>query len=298
MKKCVSYSLFGFDKERQDGCFDFSSYLRGLMVNLRMNRLLFPDFQTVLHIDEASYNAYMPLFTSLGESVRCVICEPAPLCKAMLWRLKPLFEKDAEGFQKYTHVLCRDLDSPATYREVQAVTYWLNRDKACHAITDSVSHDVPLMGGMIGFKTSYFLNHVIDNWEDFVTKTGINYEKKGSDQDFLNRVVYPMFASKGSESIIQHYFLGMANTFLDGYLTCQCPQTVGHASTCHNNIEVSIPYNLIESNGCCGHIGAAGFYPAYTFNFLRKHAGQFDDILRAERLYPDLFYWTKDKTFD
>jgi len=159
--KCISYALFGYNKEQQANCFSFDSYLRGLCINLRMNRLLYPDWEIVLNLDQSTYDGFKDLFDRLPISVR--IHEPAPLCKAMLWRMKPIFEME-NGHWKYSHVLCRDLDSPATYREVQAVNYWMMRDKALHAITDSVSHDIPLMGGMIGVIPKYF-THSGNTWE-------------------------------------------------------------------------------------------------------------------------------------
>src|SRR5687768_15698714 len=154
--KCISYSLFGYNQQHPS-CFSFDSYLRGFMLNLRMNRLIYPDWNIVLHLDEGTYRGHVGLFDSLTKAGICevVICEPSPLCKAMLWRMKPVFEMH-EGQWKYSHVLCRDLDSPSTYREAQAVKYWMNKDKAMHAITDSVSHTIPLMGGMIGMIPAYF----------------------------------------------------------------------------------------------------------------------------------------------
>ena len=249
------------------------------MINTRMNKLLYPSWEIVLHTDFQTAKDYEPLFERSG--IRVVICDPAPLCKAMLWRMKPCFEFE-NGQHKYSHVLCRDLDSPPTYREVQAVTYWMNRDKACHAITDSVSHDVPLLGGMIGFRPCYFTQHFPTTWDLFIQLGGdVDWKRKGTDQEFLSRVVYPVFGKKGTENITQHYVKGYGDTFLNDW---------------HNsipNIEVDIPYTLIESNEVCGHIGAAGFYEPPMFKFLRKHWDKFGAINEVEKLYPNIFWWSK-----
>ena len=276
--KVISYSLFGFNKERQDNCFDFNSYLRGLMINIRMNRLIFPDFQTWVYLDKSTYDGFKNLFDKLP--IRFFICDEAPLCLAMLWRMKPCFDSSVEV------VLCRDTDSPATYKEAQLVKYWMNKDKVAHAITDSVSHSLPMLGGMIGFKPKHFKDYTaLDRWEALVESRGIDYSKKGSDQDLLNSHVYPCFAKHGSDSITQHYLLGMPNTFLSDY---------------HNevpNMDLDISFEMKESNDTCGHIGAAGYYTTAMHKFLYKHRDRFEDIRNAEKEYSDIFYWLKDNSF-
>lgn len=282
MSKVITYSLFGYERGRAESCFDFNSYLRGLMINIRMNRVLFPDWEINLQTDQATYDAWGELFKKLPITVE-VHQNGVPLTLAMLWRLRPAFEVE-DGKWKYSHVLCRDLDSPATYREAQAVKYWMNRDKAMHAITDSVSHDLPLLGGMIGLIPKYFTERVNANtWKELIDKrNNYDWNKKGSDQTFLNDIVYPCFAQKGNDSITQHYCLGMANTFLSDY---------------HNHIqdmELDIPYEMKESNTVCGHIGSAGYYETAMFKFLRKHWEKFNDLLEIEKQWPNVFYWVNE----
>lgn len=296
-KKAIAYSLFGYGKERQADSFDFNSYLRGFMINIRMNRLLFPGFDIILETDQDTAKTYGELFKNVGVIVH--VNEPAPLCLAMLWRLKPAFEEE-DGRWKYSHVLCRDTDSPPTYREAQAVEYWIRRDRSLHAITDSVSHNIPLLGGMIGVRPDYFAQRTgCHSWKEMISKSSdVKWERKGSDQTFLNSFVYPKFAQPGSDSITQHYFNGMGNTFLNDYKTCTCPPTHGHDSRCINNIELTIPFEYSESNAVCGHIGSAGHYSTEMFRFLRKHQAHFTDILKEEKKFPIEFYWTQDGTFD
>lgn len=277
--KVISYSLFGYGKDRHKDCFDFNSYLRGFMINLRLARLLFPDWRVRLHIDQPSYNAFERLLQLLsskewGSLIDIEICEEAPLTKAMLWRLKPAFDPTVERF------ICRDLDSPLTYREAQAVKDWEISGKAAHAITDSVSHNINMLGGMAGF-TKYFMDYVgVQDWDQLVDQMG-GYDRKGADQDLLNTYVYPRFAVKGSDSIKQHYVLGMPQSFLDGW-TNQIP-----------DIELEgVPESYRQSNDVCGHIGAAGYYEAPLFKFLNNHWDKFDDISSIEKHYPEsLFFW-------
>ena len=280
MKGCISYSLFGYDRERAENCFDFNSYLRGLAINIRMARLIYPDWDIIVQTDKATYEGWKELFDAYPIKLE-VHQDQVPLTLAMLWRLRPCFDNN------YTHVICRDLDSPLTYRERQAVEYWINRDKAAHAITDSVSHDVPMLGGMIGFRPAYF-NHKmgVSTWGDLIRlKPNYNWNQKGSDQTFLRDIVYPKFAQHGTDSITQHYILGMSNSFLSDY---------------HNKIQdmdLPIPFEYKESNDTCGHIGASGFYSTAMEKFLRKYRDKFVDLQEIEDKYSKVFYWRLNDDF-
>ena len=276
MKGAISYSLFGYDRERAENCFSFDSYLRGLAINIRMARLVYPGWDIILQTDKSTYEGWKELLDAYPIKIE-VHQDGVPLTLAMLWRLRPCFDLE------YTHVLCRDLDSPLTYRERQAVEYWMNRDKAAHAITDSISHDVPMLGGMIGFRPQYFRDKMgVSTWGDLIRlKPNYDWSKKGMDQTFLRDVVYPKFAQHGTDSITQHYCLGLPNSFLSDY---------------HNKIQDleldGIPHEMKESNDTCGHIGAAGWYESAMFKFLHKHWGRFTDLYEAEKKFGNVFYWT------
>lgn len=281
--KAISYSLFGYNKERQENCFDFNSYLRSLTISIRMNRIVYPEWTNVLNTDRETYEAFKDLFDGIWD-LEVYINEPEPLCKAMLWRLKPIYymqgEKDWDK-PRFTHVLCRDLDSPTTKKEAQCVQYWMNKGSAMHAITDSVSHNIPLMGGMIGIKTDMWTLRMPNTWQALLELGGsIDYKRKGTDQTFLNQVVYPIWASKGSESITQHYLLGMANTFLNDY-----------NNSVPTYLDLDIPD---ETNDTCGHIGASGYYESAMFKFLRKYWNDYEDLLSLEKQHPNIFYWVNE----
>lgn len=297
--KAIVYSLFGYERARVENCFDFNSYLRGFMLCLRSNRLLYPQWKTILEIDKASYEGFKPLFDGLIEKNACefeINENGAKLCEAMLWRLKPIYHH-AVGKWKYTHVLCRDLDSPATYREAQAVKVWVDNDKAMHAITDSISHGIPLLGGMIGFKPDYF-SHMsgTNTFVDLMAKANINYSVKGSDQTFLNSVVYPIVAHKGSDSITQHYFKGYGKTWLSDFHTCNCWMegvAIGHNEGCKENVKLDISDDMRESDKNCQHIGSSGWNTPTTEKFMYRHKEKFQDLIEVERLYPKIFTWNE-----
>jgi hypothetical protein len=286
MKKAISYSLFGYNREKDSQSFDFHSYLRGLLINIRLNRLLYPGWDIYLNIDEQSYHQYMDLFDNLPIVIK-IQSNHDPLCLAMLWRLAPCFETNDDGSATYSHVICRDLDSPPTYRERQCVEQWIEHDKTAHAITDSVSHNIQLMGGMIGFRPEYFTARVAKSMDELIgKKPNFQWQKKGTDQTFLNHIVLPCVATTGNDSITQHYILGHGNTFLSDW---------------HNSVpEIEIPGvdpKMAESNDVCGHIGAAGYYPPPLHKFLNKHHDQFIDIQKAEQPFADIFYWRNENLF-
>lgn len=279
--KAIAYSIFGYDREKDPNCFDHDCYVRGLMVNVRFNRILYPGWVNVLNIDGQSYSAYRKLYDWLQKKGFIVINmqeDDEPLCKAMLWRMKTAFSY-LHPHWLYTHVLCRDIDSISTYREAQAVQQWIDEGKAVHCITDSISHNIPMMGGMIGFRPSELSVLLGTNsWEETLALgAGIDYRRKGSDQDFLNKYIYPKVAHSATE----HFVLGMKRTIaeVDGR----------HYEIPDYKIDVDEKYK--SSNACAGHIGAAGYYETPTVKFLRHDDPYRDQYGEIERQFPKLFYW-------
>ncbi len=283
--KAISYSLFGYARDKHKDCFDTDCYVRGLMVNVRFNRILFPNWVNVLNIDESTYDSpYRKLFDWLqGRGfLRIEINGNGEhLTKAMLWRLKPIFHYTHPDWT-YTHVLCRDTDSISTYREAQAVQQWIEEEKTIHCITDSVSHDIPMMGGMVGFMPSGFTSIMdIRDWPTLM-KLGadLDYRRKGADQDFLNRYLYPSL----SDSSTEHFILGMKQTIPER------PGNGRHYSI--PDIEIpGVPAEMSITNDCPGHIGAAGFYETPTVKFLRHSDPYRDEYEEIEKQFPKLFYW-------
>jgi hypothetical protein len=281
--KAISYSLFGYGKARNKNSFDFNSYLRGLMVNARVNRIIYPDWKTLVNIDESTYESeYKPLFNWLSEKGLVRFHEhldDTPLCKAMLWRLYPIFHQDGGNFV-YQRVLCRDLDSVCTYREAQAVQQWINEDRVMHCITDSISHTIPMLGGMIGFKSLDFrikLNKA--NWDDCV-HSDIDYNAKGSDQTWLNREIYPKFLDSSTD----HFVKGMP---------WNIPEGNGRHYSIDESIEIPVDPIHKELNLVCGHIGAAGYYDVQMVRYLNEIDPFRKEYEEIESKYKHIFYWAK-----
>jgi hypothetical protein len=278
----ISYSLFGYGTQH-DQCLNFKSYLRGLHLNIRVAQVLYPGWEVVVMADESVLNSpYMELFKKLKEDgkIRLHIVRTAELCTMMLYRLCPIFFNNVDGCIMYDRVLCRDTDSLLSYRERQAVEYWMRGPKMAHAMTDSVSHNIPLMGGMIGFCSGPFRERMgVRSFDDLMKlSSGIDFSRKGADQDFLNRYVLP----KVADSITEHFVLGHPQTF---------------RGDCHNFIhdidlnEIGVPEACKDLNGFGYHIGAAGFQTDHVVRWL-QHWGK-DNAYWAdiEKQYSDIFYW-------
>lgn len=281
MANAIAYSLFGYNHQHEN-CYDFRSYLRGLHLNIRIAELLYPGWDVYVAIDQSvEMSPYAEYFNSLVENMKVATGSfpPYELCKSMLLRLFPLFLNDGSK-PMYDRVICRDTDSLLSYRERQAVAYWERGPKMAHAITDSVSHSITLMGGMIGFQSGPFHERMgVKSFDELLSLSqGIDFTKKGADQDFLNRYVLP----KVADSITEHFVLGHPQTF---------------RGDCHNFIhdidlkEIGVPDELKETNGYGYHIGGAGFQTDSVVKFLSKYGKDNDYWDAIERQYPEVFYW-------
>ena len=155
--------------------------------------------------------------------------------------------------------------------------------KTAHAITDSISHNIPLMGGMIGFIPAYFRHRTgYSSWDEMIN-VGFDWNRKGADQDFLNQYIYPKVAQHGNDSITQHYILGMPNTFLSGYRNTFIDEPLENINEVYR-----------QTNDTCGHIGAAGYYEAPIIKFLKVYDQYKDEYKEIESQYKHIFYWANE----
>lgn len=260
--KVISYSIFG-----DPASFEFPFYLRGLYFNARMNRLIYPDWQTWVFTTEDLYDEHQrcfsgPLFSHIH------LLPEKPLCESMLWRMRPLFQSDV------THVICRDADAITTYKEAQAVQEWIDSGLGFHGITDNPAHSLPMMGGMVGFKVDHF-NAEFPQWTSFEDMIkGHDLSKRGSDQDFMMKKIYPF----AKPNMMGHFFDG-------------CKEKVRITKYTVGNQIPGVDSKLWESNLTCRHIGSPGVVEMETLRFFQR----FDktDYSEFEKQFPEIFYWTR-----
>jgi hypothetical protein len=254
--KVISFSIFRAPCEH----FEFMSYLRGLYFNARMNTLIYPDWETWIHVQEEVYNEYQNYFQRLPADLVRVMSE-SPLCESMLWRLNPIFEDNV------THTIFRDADALTSYREAQSVNLWIKSGKDAHVIHDNPSHS-GLMGGMTGLKGDvirnkfYSLNDLIKGWD---------LSKRGSDQDLLNKRILPLVNDS------------LYTADLQSFKTTTNPGK--------ENPILHVDHRLWESNLCTSFIGSAGVNELETLRFFKR----FDktDYSDFEKEFSDICYWQR-----
>lgn len=262
--KVISYSLFG-----DPSSFEFGYYLRGIYYNIRMNRILLPDFHTIVYTTPELIERYYAFWHSLALINQKVTVQeedtPAQRCLGMLYRMKPLFEEDAEL------VLCRDADSVITYREANCIHHWLRSGLPFHAINDNDAHG-GLMGGLVGFKAKEFRQATGYKSFDQMVK-GLNLKDHGSDQNFLNKSVHP----KIKHGLMMHKLKG--------------------AGIAAARVETSAPNGVVDkkywvSDLISRYIGSAGVIDFELLRFFKS----FDNnpkIDQFESNFPQIMYWVK-----
>lgn len=277
----ISYSLFGYNQQHEN-CYDFRAYLRGLHLNIRIAELLYPGWEVSVMIDQSvTESPYVNYFYDLDKEHKIAlhVMPSTELCRMMLYRLYPAFLTEGD-YMKYDRIICRDTDSLLSYRERQAVEYWTRGPKMAHSMTDSISHTIPIMGGMCSFMSGPFRDRMgVQSFDELLSLSqGIDFNRKGADQDFLNRYVLPRIA----DSITEHFVLGHPQTF---------------RGDCHNFIhdinlkEIGVADELKETNGYGFHVGASGFQTDAVVKFLDKYGTDNEYWVELEKQYPEVFYW-------
>ena len=159
---------------------------------IRAHFVAFPGWQLWIHHDDRVMEwEYFKVYEKLCERrlIKLIPMGKAEtLCGSMLWRMRPTFYPQVEFF------ISRDVDSLPMHRDRLMVEEAIQAGAALHAILDSESHSGPLMGGMTGYRPSALRDAFpqVKSLPDFmVLAPDINFNRHGSDQEFLNSVVWP-----------------------------------------------------------------------------------------------------------
>lgn len=263
--KCVSYSLFG-----DPNSFEFPFYLRGVYFNARMNRLIYPGWNTFIYVSDVVFNEHQDLLIEIGQifCVNILEVEESSRCESMLWRICPVYDPS-----NISHILCRDADAITTYREAQAVQEWVDSGLGFHGITDDPAHTIPIMGGMCGFRTDIFKATFpeYDTFDKLIS--GANLKDHGSDQNLLMKKIWP----KAKSNMMLHAFQG-----------CKEKVTINKYSV--NNQIPGVNPKLWESNLTCRMIGSPGVVDFELLRFFKRFDNnpKYDEF---ESRYPETFYW-------
>ena len=176
-KKIVSYALFG----------ENTRYAQFLPAVLRAHHAIFPrseGWEMRVHLDNHARNTSYGKLLGFVENAKLVSLRwmgEAPLCRAMMWRLAPLWEDDTEV------VFCRDIDALPTPRDRECMEAFISAeaDAWVHTIHDHAMHD-GIMGGLSGFRRK--AKCVASSLDELCALAGnVDWAKHGTDQDVLNR---------------------------------------------------------------------------------------------------------------
>lgn len=271
MKKILSFSLFGARDYPADREFEMSAYLRGFYWNVRMSKIIFPGFHVHVEIDSGTYSLYDPLFRGLQDyyGVTFNINREDTLCKSMLWRMKSIFNEDSH------YVFCRDADALVTYREAQMIGWFIQSGLYVHNIADNPAHTIPIMGGLCGFKCEP-MKSKYRSYHELLSRSTIGIDARGTDQQFLNSVVYPDFKTSMMGHFLKGYKGNGEHTIINEILTIRLD---------------NVNPNLWESNLCCFFAGSAGVNDLETIRFFNRFDKDNGFDAEIAHRYPKIFYW-------
>lgn len=264
--KVISYSLFkGGDPLAE------LFYVRGLYFNVLMNGIVYPGWQTYAHIDfhiSAKYPELLKLLTNKYGAIMIGADGAEPHCHKMLWRMYMVFWKDVD------YLICRDTDALTSMREAIAVEAWVRSGEILHGIHDNPAHSIPLLGGMCGFKCQP-LREKYESYKNMVAAYPGTIDKHGSDQKFLNAVIYEDF--KSSYRCDEKKVIDASYDTKTGIAVVDYTDTLGQKK--HG------------SDLCTSFIGAAGTNEMETLRFFRGHLPDWGSDKELWSKYPKLFYW-------
>ena len=177
MRNVVAYSLWG----------DHPMYWVGALRNIEQVSKYFPGWICRFYIDNSCDEELIK--TIKGDNVEVVLVDSKDSFHGMFWRFWASEEEETDVF------LSRDCDSRFSEREVAAIKEWLSSNKDFHIMRDHPYHGVPVLGGMWGCRNGLMreigLSKLIEQWG--------KYERKGIDQDFLAKLIYPLVKDKALE---------------------------------------------------------------------------------------------------
>ena len=198
----VSYAIFRsatsvYEAEKGNSLLQFEQFLP---VIVRAHPKVWTGWDMVVHHDdEVEKLPYFQVLRRLQEAGRLNLvfvrrAADVGLCRAMLWRMRPVFGSE------YEHVVCRDVDSIPSVVDAQIVREWIGSEKTLHVIHDNPAHG-GIMGGTLGVRCAAFRSALPtpygNSWADFEdllsrTFSREQWNRHGADQDFLNVYVAPL----------------------------------------------------------------------------------------------------------
>ncbi len=276
MKKIVSLALFG----------EGTRYVEYARAWVRAHLTLFPiaeGWELRVHHDVHNGGGFLRVLSDRG-LVRLVERESAPLTRAMLWRMCPVWDPEAD------YVFPRDIDALPTPRDRACCESFIASGCDVQMVHDSKSHD-GVMGGMGGYACESFREvSGIASWEDLVAfggKTDAEWAKHGTDQEVLNALCLGWQMTGGSHpafAIFEHRYAGWASgkpglgarTPVPVACVSELVPDVGHLFQTEERTR--------EADALVSHLGAAGFDTERAIAFYDRYGDPTVKVIQeAER---------------
>lgn len=178
MKKIISFSIWGTDK----------NYINGAFKNIALAKQFYPGW-----IPRFYYNGLSAEFVRRGMEQGAEFIEK-PFYKdhwfGLYWRFCPMY--DDMNIERF---IVRDTDARLSAREADAVAEWIESKKPFHIMRDNKAHNIPILGGMWGAIPGCIPNFAdnIRRWMQTVHGDPSNPRGRyhGTDQFFLEKFVWP-----------------------------------------------------------------------------------------------------------
>jgi hypothetical protein len=187
--------------------------------------------------------------------------EPAPLTRAMLWRMHSVFTP-------CEYVFCRDIDALPMPRDRAACDEFIESSYVAHTIHDSLVH-VGIMGGLCGFKCDPFRRvakldslQALYDWAESDSLFQLRWERHGTDQNVLNRLIDRV----DGPVLLEHRYNGWHNgpaKFV--------PRPAGKYRCVAYSIPTPDTGRPLEADYLAGHLGSAGYDIDKALTFWYEH---------------------------
>ena len=214
----------------------------------------------VHHDEHVTKLPYWKSMERLAQEGLVTLIGPLPsqdLCKAMLWRMKPVFEPGNPV------VICRDVDSVPMPRDRMAVEEWTDSGKAVHCIHDAAPHS-GVMGGTTSVLSYVFRQLIgVQSWEEFVALAPdtphFDWAKQGTDQHLLNWLL-PKYARSTLVHELHHRVNDMGPVEVRDKVTFQAyPEDMPVEVQKHGDEMCSIVGGCTEPKPCGAFFDAVDF---------------------------------------
>lgn len=185
--KIISFSVWGNDPV----------YINGILANAEIAKSIYSDWVVRVYHDNRIPPYCIQQLRGLGADTRLMPLEHP--WDGLNWRFQPAGESNVDVF------IVRDADSRLNSREKACINEWLKSDKCFHCMRDHFEHNVPIMGGMWGTKKG-----CIPRFLDLLKRS--KGDKKGDDQEFLAKFVWPFIREKALVHDRYHKGMLMVNS--------------------------------------------------------------------------------------